>query len=188
MMKKPIHPHVPIIHEYLAGRLSAEAAAREMIAIEGPPLNMSFGPELRPLLAELHKLRTGQEPPSEPPYVPDPHRHAGGGLDLLTNHASSTWTHISKPPLENRELRLHCRIDAETEAAARRIAAWFSERRSFQIDVTSPADAGSDDWEISVITPARHWDLASLREWEGTLRRAPLNSDASFGSLGVSKP
>src|ERR1043166_1971986 len=114
MMKKPIHPHVPIFHEYLAGRLSAEAAARQIIAIEGPPLNMGLGPEARPLLAELHRLRTGQEPPSEPPFVPDPDRHARGGLDLLTSYASSTWTHISKPPLENLELCLRCRIDAET--------------------------------------------------------------------------
>ncbi len=187
MTTRQTHPHLRIIDDYLGGRLSAEAAAREILATEGPPLNMSFGPNLRPLLAQIHKLRTGREPPSVPPYTPDPKRHAGGGLDLLTDYASRTWAHISKPPLDSRALRLRCKIDAETEVAAERIARWFNERGEFQVDVRSPTDAESDDWEVSVHTSARRWDLPSLREWENTLRRTPLSSDASYRSLSASK-
>jgi hypothetical protein len=184
-MQRPTHPHVTIIDQYLAGHLSVEAAAHQIIATEAAPLNMDMGPSLRPLLAELHRLRTGRNPPSTPPYAPDPNRHAGGGLRLLMNYSAETWALISMPPLSTLELRLDCNLRAETKAAAERLAQWFSAQGTYNVDLENPAEAESDDWRVHVTTPARRWDLPSLKEWEALLRRAPLGNDASYGGLGV---
>src|SRR5512143_2699280 len=146
-MDYPTHPHSRIIDEYLAGRLTAEDAAEQIIRTGVPPISMDIGPSLRPLIIALHKLQNGTNPPAVPPYVPDPNRHSGGGLRLIQGYAEQTWWYIVSRP-QNLPLRLCAHLDATTKSAADRLAQWFAAQDALQVTVRSPTEAESADWEV----------------------------------------
>jgi hypothetical protein len=184
-MDESANAHLRIIDDYLAGRITVQDAAQKIMRLEAPLPNMDIPPRLRPLVAELHRLQTGTAPPAIPPYVPDPERHFGGGLRLVRNYAERTWPFFSAPQQAKKQLRLDCHVDAATGSAADRLASWFGAHNGFQVVVKSPAEAESDDWEVLVTTPAVHWTLHALREWESMLLKAPIGDDASYSGISV---
>src|SRR5436309_7379197 len=107
--------HVMIIEAYLEGRLTLQAAAQELVsALDDTAVNVSMTPKVRTLLAEVHRLRTGEPPASSPPFTADPNRHKDG-LQFLDGLQEWLWETLAK---YDHPTRLDCSFHAATKQAA----------------------------------------------------------------------
>jgi len=172
------------IQEYLQGRLSLEVAAQRLLsefsAARGS-FNFSITPRMRPLLAEVHRLQTGQLPPNFPPFAPDPKRHESGNNRLFPNTVESFWKTLRSA---SGPLKLNCSFHAATEEVARKLADWLRARGD-TVTVQTPAEADADDWVVDGTTPPRRWAREALESWVESNRSAPLEGAGSLMGMSV---
>ena len=181
-MERQLPRYVAIIEAYIARKLSLPDAARQLAAaLDGAAVNFAITPQLRPLLAEVQRLRTGSSPMPGPPFDADPDRHKDGNLDLLNGLAESFWETLKR---YDHPTRLHVSFDAATKQDADRIAEWLV-RHGHTVRSKTPAEADSDDWVVRGTSPSKQWSPELLAEWVELLRSAPLNGSASIHGAGV---
>jgi hypothetical protein len=100
-----------IIEAYLAGRLSLESAARDLLALDPAktgPWTLEMSPRLRRLFAEVHRLKTGEDQHTPPGarYYPDSDDPAAAiqedlalgiwvALERATTRSFSLWLNAS---------------------------------------------------------------------------------------------
>ena len=175
--------YAEIIEAYLARKLSLPAAAQQLVeALDAAgPVNFTISPQMRPLLAEVERLRTGRAPEHLPPFAPDPDRHKDGNLDLLDGVEAHFWETLAK---YDHPTRLDCSFHAETERSADRIANWLK-GQGHSVRVQTPAEANKDDWVVRATSPSTRWPPLLLAEWAQLLRSAPLGGSASLRGVGV---
>lgn len=174
---------VDIIQEFVRGRLSLDEAAPRLAAAlrsADGSVNFTISPKMRPLLKEVYRLQTGQEPPSRPPFVPIVDRHKGGNLELLSGTVDSFWKMLRTL---GRPTTLDCVYHAETESIGREIAEWLQAHGN-NVTLQSPLEADEDDWVVHGKSPVMTWTRELIAEWVETLRAAPLKESASI--MGVS--
>ncbi len=183
-MDPALPPFFTIVQEFMAGRLSVQDAAPRLVAAldkAGGPVNLPISPKMRELMAEVHRIQTGQAPPSRPPFAPDPKRHDGGNLGLLAGTTDSFWRSLRK--LDG-PATLTCSYHAATESVARGIAEWLR-TCGHAVTIESPLEADDDDWVVAGRSPARSWTRELVAEWVATLRSAPLEGAASIMGVAV---
>src|SRR5438128_5363120 len=130
--------YVAIIEAYVARKLSLPDAARQLAdALDGAAVNFPITPQLRPLLAEVQRLRTGRSPMRGPPFEADPDRHKDGNLDLLNGLTESFWETLEK---YDHPTRLNCSFHAATQQDADRIADWLV-KHGLTVWRKTPSDA-----------------------------------------------
>jgi hypothetical protein len=172
-----------IIEQYLAGQLPlAEAAQQLARALEAiGPVNLAITPQMRPLLAEVQRLRTGRALVALPHLEADPERHKDGNLQLLAGAKEWFWQTMGP---DYGPTRLECSFHAASDDDAQRIARWLKSH-DFSVTVRTPAEAGRDDWVVRGTTPRERWTPELLANWVRTLRSAPLEGGASIHGVGV---
>jgi len=172
-----------IIQQYLAGELPLAEAAQQLVsALEATgPVNLAISPKMRPLLAEVQRLRTGRVPAALPPFEADPERHKDGNLQLLAGAKEWFWQTMGP---EYGPTRLQCSFHAASDEDAQRIAQWLKSH-DYSVTVRTPAEADRDDWVVRGTTPRERWTPELLANWVRTLRSAPLEGRASIHGVGV---
>jgi hypothetical protein len=170
-----------IIHEYLQGRITATEAAQDLFDKFAENFAIQVTPSIRPILSELHRLRTGQP---MPPFELDPKRHVDGNLNILNRAEESLWTTVVENELNAEPVILGCFFYAATEVAARRVGEWL-QAEGHAVRIKTPVEADADDWFVSADTPSEPISRERLTTWLGSLRMAPLQGEASIGGYSV---
>jgi len=172
-----------VIEQYLAGQLPLAEAAQQLVrALDASgSVNFSITPRMRPLLAEVQRLRTGSAPAAAAPFEADAQRHKDGNLQLLVGVKEWFWQTMG--PTYG-PTRLQCSFHAASEGDAQRIAKWLKSEE-YSVRVRTPEEADRDDWVVPGTTPKQRWTPELLANWVRTLRSAPLDGTASIHGVGV---
>jgi len=175
--------YVAIIEAYLARKLSLPDAARQLLDAlgESGPVNFAISPKLRPLLAEMERLRSGGSPTRTTSFGIDPNRHKDGNVELLDGLTEDFWETLAK---YDHPTRLDCSFHAATKQDSDRISEWLTSH-GHNVRIRSPAEVNKDDWVVRGTSPSQQWTRELLAEWVELLRSAPFDGSASIHGVGV---
>ena len=182
MESQPLR-YAAIIEAYVARKLSLPDAARQLVDAlgESGSANIAITPKLRPLFAEVERLRSGGFPTRRNVFQADPDRHKDGNLDLLDGLTEHFWETLAK---YDHPTRLHCSFHAASKLDSDRISEWLS-KNGHSVRTQSPAEANQDNWVVRGTSPSKQWTREQLMEWVELLRSAPLDGSASIHGTGV---